>query len=194
MPWRTGIAFTHYGRTLLVVKKEDNEDGKNGRVKCLEGNFRIEVHVYGPDWITVVNESSGDDETICDPFCLPAMATQLLVMISSHIQSLASDWFPGMLLQRHHQVPTHLPCWKCFGEMGCSNQTCLSDTPLDGDWVYSNGNPVYCFSLTNSIVPAALGEDLECPLHGKIQILHTAPDLVGHWYCCVDAQCGPVTI
>ena len=65
------------------------------QIKNLSGNFRIEVHVYAPDWITLVNEFASDEGTDFDPFSLTAMATQLLIMISKHIETLASDWFPG---------------------------------------------------------------------------------------------------
>ena len=86
----------------------------------------------------------------------------------------------GMLLKENDlqsSSPAHLPCWKCYGQMACTREI-PTDVKLENTWVYHNARPVYCFGLTESIVPAALGHDLECPLHGKIEIVHTAPDLV----------------
>ena len=77
----------------------------------------------------------------------------------------------------HQPPPIYLPCWKCYGHKLC-DQTLPTDIKLEGSWVYHDAKPVYCFILNESIIPAALGQDLECPLHGKIHIVHTAPDLV----------------
>ena len=52
--------------------------------------------MYAPDWITLVTEWSGEDGGGVDPHSLTAMATQLLITISKHIQTLASDWFQGI--------------------------------------------------------------------------------------------------
>ena len=52
--------------------------------------------MYAPDWITLVNECASEEEAGVDPTSLTAMATQLLIMISKHIQTLASDWFSGI--------------------------------------------------------------------------------------------------
>ena len=61
---------------------------------------------------------------------------------------------------------------------------------LDGNWAYYDTKPVHCFRLNEGIVPAALDEDLECPIHGKIKIVHTAPDLV----CLVVAWYNDVCV
>ena len=37
-------------------------------------------------------------DTGIDPLSLTSMATQLLLMISNHVQTLASDWFLGIIL------------------------------------------------------------------------------------------------
>lgn len=86
---------------------------------------------------------------------------------------------PAMLKKQedHQPPPVYLPCWKCYGHKLC-DQTPPTDVRLDGNWVFHDTNPVYCFTLKESIVPAAQGQDLECPIHGKIQIMHMAPDLV----------------
>ena len=81
----------------------------------------------------------------------------------------------------HQPPPVYLPCWKCYGHKLC-DQPPPTDARLDGNWVFHETNPVYCFTLKESIVPAAQGQDLECPIHGKIQIMHMAPDLV--WQKC----------
>ena len=72
------------------------------QVKQLKGSHRIEVHVYAPDWITLVAECAGEEQQEemaggIEPDSLTTMATQLLIMISKHVQTLASDWFSGML-------------------------------------------------------------------------------------------------
>ena len=70
------------------------------QVRHLKGSHRIEVHVYAPELITLVAECSGeeteDQETGIEPDSLTTMATQLLIMISKHVQTLASDWFSGI--------------------------------------------------------------------------------------------------
>ena len=67
------------------------------QVRSLRGSHRVEVHVYAPEWITLVSECSGEEgaESGSEPDSLTTMATQLLIMISKHIQTLASDWFSG---------------------------------------------------------------------------------------------------
>lgn len=70
------------------------------QIKCLKGSHRIEIHVYAPEWITLMTEcTTGEEEAeldaAIDPLSLTSMATQLLIMISKHIQTLASDWFLG---------------------------------------------------------------------------------------------------
>ena len=64
-----------------------------------------------------------------------------------------------------------------------------ADVKLDGNWVFYDAKPVYCFRLNEGIVPAAMDEDLECPLHGKIKIVHTAPDLV-----CIHIRIYPLVV
>ena len=122
IPWKTGIAFSHRGRTLLVVKQANNkalvESDRAHQVYLLEGKIRVEVHVYTPEWVALANELLNCDKmsySLDNPFCLPGMATRLLVMISQHVKSLASDWFPGMFITPQSQkFPTYMPCWKCY--------------------------------------------------------------------------------
>ena len=55
--------------------------------------------MYAPEWVTLVSECPAEEEEQTDPnndpVTLTTMATQLLILISKHIQTLASDWFSG---------------------------------------------------------------------------------------------------
>ena len=155
---------------------------KSLQFNWMEGTYRVEVHVYTPEWVTLANELLACDKinySLDNPDCLPGLATRLLVMISLHIKSLASDWFPGMFLSPTTQpakFPTYMPCWKCFAEIGAER---LQDSAkLPGLYIVKDHNPVHCFVFDDTIVPAALQRDLECPIHGKIKVNHIAPDLV----------------
>ena len=57
--------------------------------------------MYAPEWITLVNECSTEEDAGFDPLSLTAMATQLLIMIAKHIQALA-DWFEGVYTHTVH--------------------------------------------------------------------------------------------
>ena len=76
--------------------------------------------------------------------------------------------------QDHLSPPTYLPCWKCYGHKPFPER----ELKWEGDWVFHEERPVYCFTLNQTLVPAAQEEDVECPLHGRISIEHIAPDLV----------------
>ena len=82
-----------------------------------------------------------------------------------------------MLKSEESHLPplVYLPCWKCYGHKPFPEEDTKWD---DGSWIFHDGKPVHCFTLNQSIVPAVLGDGLKCPLHGKIRIEHTAPDLV----------------
>lgn len=186
-PWKTGIAFSHRGRTLLVVKQEDNRHEMPGfNLKWLEGAYRVEVHVYTPEWVTLGNELLVCDRpqyTLDGLSSLPGLATQLLVMISQHVKSLASNWFPGMLISHATKFNTYMPCWKCFAEIG-TEQLFQNSGKQPGLYVMKNKNPVHCFHFEDSIVPVARQHDLECPIHGRIKVMHEAPDLVSKQLLC----------
>ncbi len=165
------------------MKQEENKTpddevavGFQVKLNWLDEKYRIEVHVYTPEWVTLANELLQCEQinySLDNPNCLPGLATRLIVMISQHIKSLACDWFPGML----HTPLTYAPCWKGFAEIG----TAKGGNPvvLPGLYIAKNQNPVHCFILEDNIVSAAQGKDLECPLHGNIKVFQTAPDLVG---------------
>lgn len=125
-PWKTGMAFSYRGHTLMVMKQAVNMPSDKfletwqGRVKLLESRYRIEVHIYTNEWVKLTNElvalnaHSGDFEAI------PGLATKLLIMVTTHVKALALNWFSGMLRSSSSNV-TYIPCWKCYAEIGCSD-------------------------------------------------------------------------
>lgn len=188
IPWKTGIAFAHRGRTLLVLKQEANESNPeylsqwDFSVRLLEEAYRIEVHVYTDEWIQLVNEISevGRLDIQLTPPNVTAYATRLLVMISGHIKSLATNWFRGMLVSPPGMsFVTFTPCWKCYAEIGFGSlRQLVSNKSLSGYFICKLMNPVHCFILEETIVPAALSQDLHCPIHSSVKFVHMVPDLV----------------
>ena len=194
IPWKTGIAFAHRGRTLLVLKQESNVNCPEFlsrwefSIKLLEEVYRIEIHVYTDEWIRLVNElaEAGRLDVHLTPTNVTAYATRLLVMVSGHIKSLATNWFPGMLEAPQGMFfVTFMPCWKCYAEIGFGSlKHQASKKRLDGHFICKDMNPVHCFILEENIVPAALGQDLECPIHSAVKCVHMVPDLVS-WFACM---------
>ena len=185
--WKTGIAFAHRGRTLLVLKQESNQSCQEFlnrwefSIAVLEGAYRIEVHVYTDEWIKLVNElaEAGRLDIQITPTNVTAFATRLLVMVSGHVKSLATNWFPGMLLTpQNMSFVTFLPCWKCYAEIGFGSLKHSYSKRIAGHFICKSSNPVFCFILEENIVPAALSQDLECPLHSHVKYVHMVPDLV----------------
>lgn len=176
-----GVAFSHRGRTLLVVKEEDNTAPENSReIEWLPAKKRIEIHVYAHEWFEVQNElqMNGRPATMLqNTFSLPGIATQLLVQISQHILSLAIQ---GML----DSQLVYIPCWKCYGQMPCNKDKTACDESCQRQSRYFPVSrrdinfPVYAFNHEKCIVIAALSKDLHCPMHGPIKVIQTAPDLV----------------
>ena len=195
IPWKTGIAFAHRGRTLLVLKQESNENCPEFlsrwefSVKLLEEAYRIEIHVYTDEWIRLVDELAKAGRLDVHLTNVPAYATRLLVMVSGHIKSLATNWFPGMLESPQGlSFVTFMPCWKCYAEIGFGT---LKRQSLPGYFICKDMNPVHCFILEENIVPAALGQDLKCPIHSAVMCVHMVPDLVS-WFVHVPV-CAYVT-
>ena len=183
IPWKTGIAFAHRGKTLLVVKQEPNlrEGGEDLRLTWLEGTYRVEVHVYTPEWVALATELLECDRINYSIDAVPGLATKLLVMISQHVKSLASNWFPGMLTSYYGpplRFSTYMPCWKCFAEIETAELQDDVTQLLMGIYISKNQNPVNCFIFEDNIVPAAQQKEMDCPLHNKIKVEHIAPDLV----------------
>ena len=114
-PWKTGMAFSYSGHTLMIIKQEpsDDDDGDydmlQSNVNILKSKYRIEAHVYTNELLAIFIEMN----CISDLFA--SLATKLMVMITGHVKSLTTSWFPKMLTSLKVQQPfvTILPCWKC---------------------------------------------------------------------------------
>ena len=129
-PWKTGMAFSYRGRTLLIVRQVSNEPCKSfhdkfphKNIRLLPPKHRIEIHIYTNEWVTLSNELLYVNSTFSlENFeCLPGLATKLLVMITGHVKTLALSWFPGMLsFPKGRSFITYIPCWKCYSEIGLS--------------------------------------------------------------------------
>jgi hypothetical protein len=192
--WKTGMAFAHKGRTLFVLKQESNVNYPEllsrweFSVELLKEEYRIEIHIYTDEWIQLANElaMAGRLDVHFTPINATAYATRLLVMVSGHIKSLATNWFPGMLESPPGMsFVTFMPCWKCYAEIEFSSQKRLtSERNLPSYFICKDMNPVHCFVLEENIVPAALGQDLECPVHSAVKCVHMVPDLVS-WFACM---------
>lgn len=189
--WKMGVAFSHRGRTLLVVKEECNiaPESNDEQLEWLPAKRRIEIQVYVQEWFEVQTELqlAGHSATMLqNAFSLPGIATQLLAKISQHILSLAQNWFRGML----ENELIYIPCWKCYGQIPpniddvqkcgtiCKRQSRYF--PISRRGVKF---PAFAFNHEKCIVIAALEEDLKCPNHGPIKVVHTAPDLVSVTAC-----------
>lgn len=187
-PWKMGVAFSHRGRTLLIVKEECNvaPDGSE-ELEWLPAKRRIEIHVYVQEWFEVQNELqlAGHSATMLqNTFSLPGIATQLLAKISQHILSLAHNWFRGML----ENELIYIPCWKCYSQMKPSEQqkcgeVCKRQSRYFPVRRRDEMFGVFAFNHEKCIIIAALNKDLECPIHGPIKVVHTAPDLVSWSHC-----------
>ena len=176
IPWKTGLVYAQQEHTLVAIKQEKNERSEK-QLNWIPGEFRIEVHVYVPEWIMLA-KGHGDFST--NPNYVHGLATSLIVMISQHVRALGSNWFPGMFLtpSARHAFVTYMPCWKCFAQI----ETKAKQQPpkLSGGYVSKNGKPIYSFILEESVEPAVQKKDLECPLHGSIEVVEIAPDLVSN--------------
>lgn len=186
-PWKMGVAFEARGRTLLVVKEEENQAPESSDdLEWLPAKKRIEIHVYMQDWFEVQNELQAANKPapmLQNTFSLPGIATQLLVKISTHILSLAKGWFRGMLVSKN----IYIPCWKCYGQMeppkqdkGMCGEFCKKESRYFPVSRRDVNFPVYAFNHEKCIITAAQHKDLRCPVHGPVKVLQTAPDLVSY--------------
>ena len=211
-PWKKGVAFSHRGRTLLVVKEEDNSppataeelgwleiksDGTrlkpNSEIEWLPAKKRIEIHIYAPEWLNVIQElelTGRPTKMLENPISLPGIATRILVKISQHLLSLAHSWFHGVLSSKL----IYIPCWKCYGRMPMKERESGKKKESEEEREASVHRaqhdryfpmtrmgekfPVFSFIHERCIIPAGLEEDLHCSVHGPIKVIHTAPDLV----------------
>ena len=175
-----GVAFSHRGRTLLVVKEEENQEPESDdRYEWLPAKKRIEIHVYAQDWFEVQNELFGQGHPaplLQNTFSLPGISTQLLMKISQHMAKVF-----GSLLGSE---TIYIPCWKCYGDMepGADLGNTMEKKETQNFYfpLTRNGKniPVYAFNHERCIILAAEGHHLQCPIHGPIKVVHTAPDLV----------------
>ena len=135
-PWKSGMAFSCRGHTLVVMRQEssdetseDSEETLSWRVKAnlLKSKHRIELHVYTHEWVELSKELGSDSEGVS------ALATKLLVMVMGHVEALASSWFPGMLLSLSpaQHCTTYMPCWKC-----CLSAGVITLDPAPGGYKY----------------------------------------------------------
>ncbi len=185
IPWKTGIVYSCRGRTLLLIKQETSSKPVDipqetlDSFPTLNGEYRIEVHIYTNEWIKLANDLSelGLLNTSLPPDFIPGLATKLLVVLSTHIKSLAINYFTGMLQshQGQHAV-TYMPCWKCFAEVGSGST--INEDLSSHLFTWNNTTAVTCFGVEDSIVKCIKGGSFECPFHGNIKIVHLAPDLV----------------
>ena len=158
------------GKTLLSVKQEKNgvASSSPGTLPCLfEGGMRVELTVY----VSALKALTMVDDSVC-----VAKATQILVMVSQHVASLAMDWFPGML--HGSQEPTsYIPCWKCVDKVSdvCGE---VSVTGSANGILWAPDRFVHLFVTEECIVPAAKEENLVCSVHGQLDLGTMAPDLV----------------
>lgn len=125
------MAFSYRGRTLLIMQQVTNEPCDNFldqweiKLKLLNSKYRIEIHIYINEWVALFNEllELGCTNFMFENFeCIPGLATKLLVMIASHVKTLAVSWFPGMIKGTSEDpFVTYIPCWKCYSEIGTSS-------------------------------------------------------------------------
>ena len=192
VPWRTGLAFTSCGRTLLLVQLKDNKktdwDYDGIKIKSSGGSYRIEVHIYIPEMLRIVaqlqelgkvyRDNSGQEYHPV-PHNVAGHATQIIVTIGSYIVDLAS-WFVGMLVPDKSDTNNsgYVPCWMCYGHVEENEDVPVEDDYSKYTFIDVEGEAAYYLALQNCIVPACQQEDHHCPAHGKLRTIHIAPDLV----------------
>ena len=188
--WRKGMVFISRGRTLVVMRLVDNHHGDPGidqsDRRLLIGQYRIEVFIYVPEMIRIINEL---EESGCGlsgngphgnqpiaPFDVTCDATKMMVAVSNHVVSL-STWFIGMI---SGDKMGYTPCWRCVG--GVEKEEERGNKGMDGAGYVVNSNNMYVYSLPieKCIIPASMGGTLPCPAHGELKVVHQAPDLVSN--------------
>lgn len=192
------MAFVSRGRTLVVIRQckstRQESELSSSLPKPLTGSLRLDIHIYVPEMIQVLQElvSLGTlDEDVSNPFAIMGHATHLLVAISNHILSLDS-WFNSMLIPPQggtfEDLPNggYSPCWKCYAEISASE---TPPNPLQGKLILGDGgNPIFSFGFNECIAPASQEDDLRCPFHGHLKVVHIAPDLVSNVYIIQSGQ------
>ena len=180
--WRSGLALTCKKTLLLEVKEVLNNselnDHKESSVKDCQ--FRVEVCVNIPGWVTVTKQLSSQDNAANQDIAGPA--TSIMVEIVKHVSSLATDWFPGMFTGYYveGQVPCYVPCWKCCYQSGGDakgHEPCL-EQGMTAFSIERDGHTVYCWEFDNIIIPAIKGKPMWCDLHCSIDPRQLTPELV----------------
>ncbi len=200
--WQQGMVFSSRGRTLVVLKLSSNKDSNNDDgPKLLKGKYRIEVHIYVPEMIRIMQELQElkadpfetlslkqNGSSLSVPFNVTGHATAVMVAISNHIVSLSS-WFSGMI---SGDVSGYVPCWKCSAgikEMGVDKSPEL----MDGGFIKDvNDRLIYSLSVKRCIVPACQNKELSCLLHKGLRTVHLAPDLVSNNYNTCTMTCSTI--
>ena len=111
-----------------------------------------------------------------------------MVKFLVHMKELTTLWFPGMVVAPIKEtVASYVPCWKCNSSVAPEHPSQLpSSNSLESNQfakyiMYNGDHAVFCFNVDESVVPAALKHELQCPVHDAIDIKHVAPDLVRRW-------------
>lgn len=189
--WKCGLVYVSRGRTLLIVRHVHNSpttwdrEGGGASLQAMDSKWRIEVHIYVPEMINVLQELRSRDncqsEEAFAPSKVAGQATQLMVAISNHIAFLSS-WFQGMLVQNQRGSGGHcdyVPCWKCYGGVE-GDGVCTPSKTSEVLLIDVDGSPCVCLSFNSCIIPSSQEIDLICPIHGSLGIVQTVPELVSH--------------
>lgn len=182
--WRSGLVFASRGRTLLLVRNLINPDtnlitDEGHKLKTISMKYRIEVHIYISEMINTLQElislekycpiEDEGEEEMPTPFKVAGHATRLMVTISNHIAFLSS-WFHGMF---QSNSSGYIPCWKCYGGVAGTGTIGGTDLLIDVD-----GAPCCCLTFSSCIIPYCHDNDVQCPVHGDLKVVQSAPDLV----------------
>jgi serine/threonine protein kinase/ankyrin repeat protein/GTPase SAR1 family protein len=179
--WRKGIVFKSRGYTLMIIRVVDNPNTEwSPEITAVKCKYRIEVHIYVPEMINVVQElidlEKCDFEDVPTPYVVAGFATRLIVAISNHI-SFLSSWFQGMLAD-HTDSLGYVPCWKCYGGILLlptdDVDNCQSESAVFVDY---DNQPVFCLSFNECIIPACKNNNIHCINHGALKIVQSIPDL-----------------
>ena len=125
-PWKTGAAYIYNGRPLIVMKQENNEPSEDFKqrwgkdMELKSAKYRIEVHIYVNEWVTIMNKLMDSHHSIEN---IPGLATKLLIMVAGHVKVLSQNWFKNMIEGTEDQpCITYFPCWKCYAGIEPTNE------------------------------------------------------------------------
>ena len=103
LPWRTGIAYVHNKKTLVVIKQEQECSSSDHICKK-----QIQLHVYVHEWIDMMDELKNDIPGLgMHVSDILHSTTNVLVIMSEHISSL-------LTVYDDMEIQAYAPCWKCF--------------------------------------------------------------------------------